>query len=166
MRIGAKRRLLAAAALGLGVVAAAGVHQATRAAGCLPQASLAPPESWLASQINQTRTQHGVAPLLVDSRLESVARSWVVQMADSGRVSHNPNLENQAPSDWEYLGENVGSGPSLQAINDAFVASADHYANIVDRNYNAMAVAAVNVNGVVYAVEDFEYSPSAADQCA
>ena len=162
----ARRRLLVAAVLGVAILGGTGVHQATRAAGCVPQATLASPESWLASQINQTRAGHGAAPLLVDSRLENVARSWVVQMGDSARVAHNPNLTSQAPSDWRYLGENVGSGPSLQAVNSAFLASSDHYANIVDRNYNAMGVAAVNDGGVVYVVEDFEYSASAADQCA
>src|SRR5688572_14014590 len=64
--------------------------------------------------INQLRASKGLGPLMVDSRLVSVARTWSANMASTKNLAHNPSLASQAPSDWTKLGENVGYGPDVQ----------------------------------------------------
>src|SRR5256885_2168274 len=59
-------------------------------------------------RINDIRTTHGLKPVVVDSRLTLLARTWAVQMAASGVLAHNPKLAAQGPPRWTVLGENVG----------------------------------------------------------
>jgi uncharacterized protein YkwD len=54
------------------------------------------------------------------------------------------------------LGENVGSGPSVEAIQAAFMNSPGHRANILNPEFNwAGAGVAVAGNGTVYVVQVF-----------
>src|SRR5207302_2045278 len=67
------------------------------------------------SRINAVRANNGVAPLAVESHLTSVASNWSAQMAADGAISHNPNLGSQV-SGWRTLGENVGTGATVDSI--------------------------------------------------
>lgn len=88
--------------------------------------------SELVAAINQLRISAGLAPLTVNSQLTSVAVSWSQEMSQSAALSHNPSLASEAPAGWQKLGENVGSGTSEPTIEQAFVNSPEHYANMVD----------------------------------
>src|SRR5207253_3780740 len=69
------------------------------------------------SLLNQLRASKGLAPLAVDPALTAMAANWSDHMAAAGGISHNPNLANLAPSNWQTLGENVGMGPTVQSIH-------------------------------------------------
>jgi uncharacterized protein YkwD len=124
-------------------------------------ADTASAESQFVTLINQLRQSKGLRPLGVDSRLVGVARNWSAHMASTNTLSHNPSFPNQAPSDWVKLGENVGYGPDVSTIHNAFVKSAAHYANLVDPNFNAVGVGIVVSGSTMWVTEDFENSPSA-----
>ena len=79
-------------------------------------ASTADDEAAFVNDINSLRLHHGLTPLVVDAQLTQMARDFCVQMANAGQIFHNPNLTQQAPSNWQKLGENVGGGRRRRAL--------------------------------------------------
>jgi hypothetical protein len=102
-------------------------------------------EARFVAKINELRAQKGVPPLVVDAELTGIGRRWAQHMADAGQISHNPNYASEVHQDWGKLGENVGMGPDVDTLFDAFVRSAGHYRNLVDPDFNRVGV------GVVFA---------------
>jgi uncharacterized protein YkwD len=109
-----------------------------------------------AQMINNLRTSKGLRPLDPDTSLTAIARRWALAMGDAGHISHNSALESQVTENWLKLGENVGSGPSAQALFQAFVASPEHYQNLVDPDFARIGVGAVRTaDGRIYTTHDF-----------
>jgi uncharacterized protein YkwD len=113
---------------------------------------------------NGHRTDAGLAWLDYDAAASNVARAWAQHMADTRVLAHNPNLVSQVnaqvTSAWTRLGENVGVGPSMQALDTAFMNSAPHRANILG-DYNRMGVgSARDVSGQVWVSVIFIKGPS------
>ena len=97
-------------------------------------------ESQFVAGVNAVRAQAGLPPLAVDSQLTSVARSWADSQASVNAMSHNPGLTGQVSGAWTLVGENVGAGPEVGSLMDAFVASPSHYANIVEPRFDYIGV--------------------------
>lgn len=108
---------------------------------------------------NQLRSSLGIQTLAPNAQLTSIARSWSAQMAAAGTISHNPNLTSQAPSNWQQLGENVGMGGAVQAIQTAFIQSPHHYENLANGNYNQVGIGVVDSNGTIFVTVDFMAAP-------
>jgi len=106
------------------------------------------------SILNQERTSHGLAPLTPNAELTSVARAWAMRLAATRVLRHNPALTSQV-SNWQSVGENVGDGPDLRDLADAFWASAEHRNNILDPHYTQVGVAAVYADQRIWIVIDF-----------
>jgi hypothetical protein len=104
---------------------------------------------------NQLRVSHGLNPLASYGGLVSIARYWSGNMAAAGAISHNMNLPNQVGGPWTKLGENVGTGWTVQSIQDAFVASPHHYENLVDPVFNYVGIGVVDSGGKIYVTVDF-----------
>src|SRR5467141_2021602 len=83
-----------------------------------PAAASPSDEAYFINSINNIRAGRGLSILTVDAQLTGVARSWSEHMSADGTLAHNPNLASQV-SDWRTLGENVGTGPSLESIEAA-----------------------------------------------
>jgi cysteine-rich secretory family protein len=80
----------------------------------------------------------------------------VLQIAQSNTLAHNGALPNQV-SGWETLGENVGDGPSVDSLEQAFEASPHHYENMVDARFRTIGVGVVeDGNGLMWVTEDYE----------
>jgi uncharacterized protein YkwD len=107
------------------------------------------------SQINRARRADGRAHLASSSTLTSVAARWAAHMARTNVLAHNPHLAGSV-SHWHFLGENVGVGYSAASLEGAFWASPEHRANMLDRDYNRLGVAVVDVGGKLWVVEDYE----------
>ena len=113
------------------------------------------------SDINHSRSQHGLRPLSMSSSLNSVASSWSQHMASGGcgggqSICHNPNLTGQV-SGWQKIGENVGVGPDENSIENAFMNSSPHRANILDPAYALVGIGtATGKDGRLYVTQDFE----------
>ena len=97
------------------------------------------------ARINALRASVGVGPLAVDGQLTAGAQGWAEHMAATQVLAHAPDIGAGLTEPWTKLGENVGVGPSNSVIWPAFVASAHHYANIVDPAFTSVGV------GVAYA---------------
>jgi uncharacterized protein YkwD len=105
--------------------------------------------------VNAARARAGVAPLTVDDELTGLARDWAAQMAAAGAISHAKPISAGVAQDWQKLGENVGKGPSVDPIMDAFIASPGHYANLMDPAFSRIGVGVVWANGVLYTTHRF-----------
>lgn len=90
-----------------------------------------------------------------------LARYHSERMAAAGTIWHTPDLTSQV-SGWKYLGENVGVGPTVDALHTAFMNSPPHRANIIDPDFTEVAVGvAVDSSGQIYVTEIF-FTPKTA----
>lgn len=128
-------------------LAAAGV-------GLVPGTAHASAESTLVSLINQERASRGISRLSVRSDLTSAARRQADAMADAGSIFHSSNLGG-AVSGWTMIGENVGTGTSVDQVHDAFMDSSGHRANILERHFNEVGVGVVEKGGSLWIAELF-----------
>src|SRR5690606_35401635 len=87
-----------------------------------PAADAAKPalESQFVAGVNAVRARAGLPALQVHPQLTSVARAWADRQASVNAISHNPNLTSQVAGAWTLVGENVGTGPEVAGIMDAF----------------------------------------------
>lgn len=108
----------------------------------------------IASLVNGARAAAGLPALRVAPDLAAVAQGQSAAMAGSGTLYHNPNLATQV-TNWTRLSENVGYGPRLGAVHDAFMASAGHRANILDRNVSEMGIGVAWSGSTVWVTEVF-----------
>lgn len=104
--------------------------------------------------LNQERASHGLAPLHVSADLTQIAQSWSARMAASRVLAHNPGLTSQVHG-WQSVGENVGDGPDLRDLADAFWSSAEHRSNILDPHYTEVGIAAVVADHRIWITVDF-----------
>jgi hypothetical protein len=95
------------------------------------------------AKINQLRGSRGLAPLAVHPELSSLGQRWAGKMAADGYISHNPNLAGSVSADWQKLGENVGVGYDVDGLFRAFVASPEHYRNLVEPAFTHVGVGVV-----------------------
>lgn len=91
------------------------------------------------ARINALRASVHVQPLYVDAQLTGLAQGWAQHMAATGVLSHS-SLTAGVTERWGKLGENVGTGPDNPTVWNAFLHSAEHYANLVDPAYNRVGV--------------------------
>jgi len=122
-------------------------------AGFAATASQSQEDSFV-SRINSERTSRGIRAVTVSSDLVAVARRWSAQMASNGSISHDPNLSNEV-SGWTQLGDNVGRGPDVVSIHDAFMNSAEHRGNILDPAYTQVGVGVFAAGDTLYVTEIF-----------
>jgi uncharacterized protein YkwD len=135
------------------------------AAAAVAEGYLVDQENAMVSLVNQHRSADGLNTLRTDSALQTVARRQADRMAAAGYIYHNPNLAAEAgaavPS-WLRIGENVGVGPSTDAVEDAFLASPHHRENI-EGDYTMIGLGAVGGSGgVLYFTQNFAKSGAAA----
>jgi uncharacterized protein YkwD len=125
----------------------------------LPQPAVAGPAddagaaAWL---VNQTRAEHGLSRLTPDYELQVLANRQANRMAESGSIFHTSNLGGRLSWGWQRWAENVGYGPSVGWVHDAFMNSWYHSANILDPSFNYVGVGVAYGNdGSVYVAQVF-----------
>jgi hypothetical protein len=144
------------------------------AAGCaaaapLEQISSVPNESaQFVAAINDLRRSQGLNELSVDGNLTAVAQDWAVNMASHDSIFHRESLSSGISINWKRLGENVGMGPNVSDLMQAFIASPGHYKNLVDPTFTHIGVGSVRTpDGIMYTAHEFaavsgaSYSPPA-----
>jgi len=123
----------------------------------LSEIAPAPSESNLfVDAINQLRASKGLNALAVDGQLDGVANDWAVQMAQNDGISHRLDLRAGITALWRRLGENVGFGPTVSSLMNAFINSPGHYKNLVDPTFTHIGVGTVRTsNGMLYTAHEF-----------
>jgi len=127
---------------------------------CVPgAASAGSSSSGLVRAVNATRGEAGAAPVREDASLDAMALDHSADMAEAGRIFHNAQLGPDADARgvvWTMLGENVGSGATVEQVEGALVASPHHYANLVDRRFTRIGAAVIaGPDGRVYITQVF-----------
>jgi len=111
---------------------------------------------------NGSRAGQGLGALQFDAGASRVALAWAQHLAASGSLRHNPNLAadvDRVEPRWTRIGENVGVGSGVDAIQAAFMASPAHRANVVGR-FNRVGVGAVRgADGRLWVVVVFVEGP-------
>ncbi len=135
--------------------------------GLLPQTTdLAHADSGLeaafVAAVNRERAATGLGSLGVAGDLTSVARSHSQVMANGSNLHHSPDLGG-AVSGWQKVGENVGRGPSVDAIHAALMASPGHKRNILDPGWTQLGMGVVvDGGGQIWVTQVFRTPAGAA----
>jgi hypothetical protein len=118
-------------------------------------AACTPEQQHTMDLVNANRTEAGVVTLLPRSDAIAKAQAWAEHMAAQGAISHSSVADGMI-DDWKMLGENVGVGPSMDAVEAAFMASPVHRSNILDPRFNSLGTGvAVGADGRTYVVQVF-----------
>lgn len=127
-------------------------------------ASCTPEQRAVLEQINIDRAAMGQELLIPDQELIDHAQAWADTMAADGDLRHSPLNGDGLPSGWSVIGENVGTGADLASIQDAFLGSPAHRANMLDARFDTMGSGvAVGSDGQLWVVQLFaQYEPGAA----
>jgi uncharacterized protein YkwD len=112
-----------------------------------PAPDLHPIEARVVEKTNAQRALHGLPPLSVDPRLLRSARDHAAWMTNSRSMVHTT----------KPVGENIAMGQhsSTEVIN-SWMNSSGHRANILNRGYNCIGVAAYRTpEGTIYWCQQF-----------
>lgn len=126
-------------------------------------------EARLLSGMNSARASNGLAPLVDDSGLRSIARAWSQKMAadydrtGEPQLAHNPSLGGQIPHTHTRSAENVAytrKGNTLtqraDRILSLFLDSGGHRKNVLAAEYTLAGVGFAEAkNGAVFATVVF-----------
>jgi uncharacterized protein YkwD len=125
----------------------------------LPRPAIAEPAddaSAAVALINQSRWAAGLSGLSPDRELQIIANRQANRMAEAGYIFHSGDLGAQLSSGWWAWSENVGYGPSVGWVHNAFMNSYRHSSNILGASYNYVGVGvAYGWDGNVYVAEVF-----------
>ncbi len=122
-----------------------------------------PAEQSMLADVNATRIQAGLAPLQLDARLSAAARRQGVDMAANGYFNHT-SPDGRSPFDrmrsegssFSWAGENIAMSPDEPTAFHALVKSPGHLANILQRHFAKIGIAAVMApDGEIFFVQDF-----------
>jgi uncharacterized protein YkwD len=123
-----------------------------------------PDEQALLQLANEARAQHNLSPLRWDSALAVAARNhlhWVIR--NPGELRHQypgePDLVTRggnAGARFSTISENIaGHGPNPAALQQIWMTTPVHRANLLDPKLNVVGIAVVENQGLLFAVEDF-----------
>ena len=119
-------------------------------------------EQELFAAVNQARRAQGLPALKWDDSLATAARRHAAVMAAHGEAQHQfegePSLSarvKQAGAHYGWLSENVIVGTSAEEVHDQFMNSANHRANILDKDMDSVGIGVIERGGKLFAVEDF-----------
>lgn len=117
-------------------------------------------ENAFVAGVNQARANAGLPALQIDGQLTSLARGWAERMRDGAcgqgnHICHASPISAGVTHNWAKLGENVGTGGDVDSVMSAFIASAGHYANIVDPEFTHIGVGVVWQDGRLYTTHRF-----------
>jgi hypothetical protein len=108
---------------------------------------------------NASRVQAGLPPLTFSIAPLGMVRKHSRTMAQAGSHFHSSQQEitNTCTrlGSWQAAGENVGRGPDVDGLHQAFMASPPHAAAILNPAYNRIVVGVAARNGIFYATVRF-----------
>lgn len=111
---------------------------------------------------NEARAQAGLGRLQWDQALAAAALKHCLRMAAEGPISHRYNGEldlaartGDAGAHFALIEENIATGPYPTVINQEWLNSPGHRANMLSRDVDHVGMAVVASQGVLYAVADY-----------
>jgi uncharacterized protein YkwD len=151
MRLAIVLTLTVALTVGLVTAVAAapprsGLTQAPTSAAVVADGAL---DAQFVSMLNDERSAAGLNILVPYDDLVDDAVIHTGAMLARGDIYHSSDLT-KFTTGWQSIGENVGYGPNVTKLHNAFMASPTHRANIMG-DYDRVGVASrVDPNGRIY----------------
>jgi uncharacterized protein YkwD len=108
-----------------------------------PSAHAATPRARMYQVTNGSRLNNGVHKVDIHYTMSKLAHRHSVAMANRGYIFHtsNPSSFYLKGVRWSTWGENVGvTGGTISGIEQAFMKSPDHRANILNRSFRRVAL--------------------------
>jgi uncharacterized protein YkwD len=131
-------------------------------AGAQSRSNSTEAEMKLLDSVNRARKEQRLPGLRWSNELAAAARKHAGVMAQHGSAEHGfpgePSLAaraTQAGAKFSWLSENVCEGARVEAIEEQFMDSPKHRANILDSDMDSVGIGVVERNGELFAVEDF-----------
>jgi uncharacterized protein YkwD len=109
------------------------------------QATTLTPQTRMYQATNNSRLNNGVHKAYIHYTMSSLARQHSIKMANRGYIFHTSKSVIQGTYlkgvNWSTWGENVGVAPgTIGGIEQAFMKSPDHRANILNSRFRRVAV--------------------------
>jgi uncharacterized protein YkwD len=145
--LGRARTSLTLVVLAAGVFFAPMIGQEPAVAGPRTDAALV-------DSTNDLRAARGLPRMKVSATLSKLAYRHSVAMARKGKLWHNDI--SSATDHWVRLGQNVGVGNSVEALQQAFMDSPPHRANILRRKANLFGVGTYISQGRIWVTVNVE----------
>jgi uncharacterized protein YkwD len=106
--------------------------------------------------VNDARAKHNVRPLKMDTYVVGLAHDHNVEMARKHKLFHTKHLGSKLRSvNWHSWGENIGAGVTPWGLFRAYMASPEHRANILDKNFDHVGINFVVRHGIMWSTMDF-----------
>jgi uncharacterized protein YkwD len=119
-----------------------------------PSAATGDQGRWpMTRQTNRSRIRHDIRRVELRAAMSDLARRHSVRMARRGELFHtaNPVSYYLRGVHWSRWGENVGyTSGSIEDLQDLFMGSPPHRANILNRRFRHVAVGTVRRNGTLW----------------
>jgi uncharacterized protein YkwD len=126
------------------------------AATAAPPASAQLRREKMLGWVNHARAEHGVRKLKMDNRVVKIAHDHNDDMATKDQLFHSTNLSYKLRYvNWSAWGENVGVGGDPYGLFKAYMASPDHRANILSKNYDHIGISFVCRDGILWSTMIF-----------
>lgn len=116
-----------------------------------------PDEKGFANLTNKIREKLGKGTMKLDPQLSRAARLHSREMAKRDLLYHTPGDKlTRRVTNWSSIGENVGVGYSVGSLQDAFLGSPGHRANILDTDFKYVGVGTVKTGDKLWVTVIFE----------
>jgi len=106
-------------------------------------ATYASQERELQALTNQWRQANGLGALVWSEPLATGARQWSDRLAETGVISHDPNLRAALQGPYSRVGENVGhigTASTMAVLDEAFRGSPTHFEHYQQPNYTHIGI--------------------------
>jgi len=117
--------------------------------GCLGQR-----QQSVLNALNADRRAYRLAPLNTQRDAQNKAQAWAEKLARENKLYHS-DLQDDIRVKWCRLGENVGYGPSVHDIEQAYMDSGGHRANILSSKWNGVGVGYATNGKRIFTVQFF-----------
>ena len=115
---------------------------------------LSPTQSQVQSELNADRGAQRLRTLSIQPDAQTKAQAWAEKLARENKLYHS-NLSDGIRARWCGLAENVGYGANVPVIEDAYMNSAGHRANILSTTWNGVGVGYAKNGNRVFTVQVF-----------
>lgn len=119
-------------------------------------------EARIYAELNQSRADAGLPPLKLDAKLTEVARQHSILLSQHHKLSHQFPGEAELEARLRAAGlhstkggENAGMNSDAGNVNEAFLESPGHRANMLSRTFNAVGIGVVQSGSLYWVTEDF-----------
>lgn len=117
-------------------------------------ACLSPSQGLVRAEMNADRSANGLRTLGTQADAQAKAQAWAERLAREDRIYHS-TLTDGIRVRWCSIGENVGYGHSVASIENGYMNSPVHRANILASKWNGVGVGYATNGDRVYTVQVF-----------